>query len=410
MATGGKQGAKKGGKSAAKSTSTAKRKAAPLPTNSKSKKAAPSVSKGAAVAQGLRNVTEKEAEEIKVKIEALSTNKNFTAEEDEFICRAYVSATTDPVKGASQKGASFWKTVHEKFYLLYDDEAALQVPVNTRWKWESVRDRFQKTLAKDITKFNEFYKATKEKNPSGMTEANIIEAAMESYRFVCGKPFKHSDTIVRILQKVPKFNPMIDGYNSNEEDGVENFPTSTDEDKDTTNVVGSAMGMKEDRPVGTKKAKKSKLLEKFEQESNASQSHITAVQDVAASSRAMAATMAKRQRHDSWAKRAELFLKMGDMNRAEQMLQKMEDDDANDALPPPQNNVPSEITTNDNSNVEDFQDQDHIAAAMAVPGVTMQGQGNDEDGDDNDDEESDHPSQPSNDSRMMLEVENQFEA
>ena len=72
-------------------------------------------------------------------------------------------------------------------------------------------------------------------------------------------------------------------------------------------AVGAAMGMNEEKPMGSKKAKKAKLLEKFKQELAASQSHVSAVQDVAASSRAMAATMAKRQRHDSWAKCAELF-------------------------------------------------------------------------------------------------------
>ena len=110
-----------------------------------------------------------------------------------------------------------------------------------------------------------------------------------------------------------------------------------------------------------------------------------AMESMAGNSAQMAAAIEKRQRHDSWYMRADLLLRMGDTAGASLMIQKMEEDDANvteDAKPAA---IPESIN-------------------LAETNPTMRSaiDGCFDDGDSaEDDEESDHPSQPSNDSRMF---------
>ena len=83
--------------------------------------------------------------------------------------------------------------------------------------------------------------------------------------------------------------------------------------KPKASAVGKVMGSNMDLPIGNKKAKALRALEGTEQGSMAS---TQAIEAMAKSSAAMADIMAKRQRHDSWSRRAELYLKMGQEERA----------------------------------------------------------------------------------------------
>ena len=64
---------------------------------------------------------------VKLEPSDLKGTGKFTDEEDLFICKAHVSCSTDPIVGAEQKGEKFWKSVHEKTYVLCDDEAEVVV-------------------------------------------------------------------------------------------------------------------------------------------------------------------------------------------------------------------------------------------------------------------------------------------
>ena len=114
-----------------------------------------------------------------------------------------------------------------------------------------------------------------------------------------------------------------------------------------------------------------------------------AMEAVAGNSGRMAAAIEKRQRHDSWYKRADLFLRMGDTVNAQLMIQKMEEDDSK--VPA----IPDSIAVGQEAKEEDEEEQEED------PNPTMKSaiQGCFDDGDSA--EESSHPSQPSDDSRLF---------
>ena len=67
-----------------------------------------------------------------------------------------------------------------------------------------------------------------------------------------------------------------------------------------------------------------KLLEKLDMSSVTSSA---ALEAIAKSSAEMSQVMARRQKHDSLAKRAELYMKLGQEEKALELLAKMEEDD-----------------------------------------------------------------------------------
>ena len=286
----------------------------------------------------------------------------FTDEEDEYLCKAYVSCSTDPILGAEQKGEKFWKAVHEKTYLLYNEEA--EVAIQSKRPWDSLRNRFQKTIQPRVQKFNAYYKQAVQQNESGWTKEMYIEAAKKIWETMEGRPYNHG-VCTRILHQMPKFNPMIE--DDEEDDG-----------KPAANPVGQVMGDKMERPMGTKQAKKQKLMERLDADTVASSQAMDAM---ARSSADMTKIMARRQKHDSLAKRADLYLKMGQEDKALEMMAKMEEDDVNPILveAPSPATVPKTID---------------VAAAAAAQTESKE----------QDEDESTHSSQPSDDSRLVKKV------
>ena len=283
------------------------------------KKGTKSVSK--AVSGANKAVAAKAAGEAYVKVEGEATSNRFTEDEDMFICKAFVNCTTDSIRGADQKGDDSWKRVHEKFYILYNEEA--EVAIDKKWSWKSVRNRFQKTIAKSVQKFNGYYKQVVQKEKSGWTPQMYIDSAKEIWLSLEGKPFKFGDC-VRILHQVPKFNPNID--DEEEEEVDDSKPAAVDTPKGKNhNSIGSVQGANLQQPTGAKSAKRAKHLEELE---TGSLQSTKAMESMAGNSAQMAAAIEKRQRHDSWYMRVDLLLRMGDTAGASLMIQKMEEDDA----------------------------------------------------------------------------------
>ena len=264
----------------------------PLPTGSnKKKKTTTTTSVAKAVSAANKAVASKTAGEAYVKVEGEATSNRFTEEEDLFICKAFVNCTTDSIRGADQKGDDFWKRVHTKFYLLYDEEA--EVAIEKKWSWKSVRNRFQKTIAKAVQKFNGYYKQVVQKEKSGWTPQMYIDSAKEVWLSLEGKPFKFGDC-VRILHQMPKFNPNLDDEEEEAVDDGDLKPAAEENVKAKThNVIGSVQGANMQRPIGAKKAKKSKLLEELE---TGSLQSTKAMEAVAGNSGRMAAAIEKRQK------------------------------------------------------------------------------------------------------------------
>ena len=367
--------------------STPKRKPGrpPLPIQA-GKKAKQGKKKGsvkkapAAVAAAAKQAVAEVDGQVYVKAEPeVAPGGNYTHEEDLSLCKAWVSVSTDPIVGANQKGEMFWKAVHKKMYILYQEDA--EVVVMNKRSWESVKNRFQKTLHPTVQKFNSYYKQAVEKNESGWTKEMYLEAAMKVWLQMEGKPYKFQ-IITRVLHQVLKFNPMID-------------ETEDEDQKPKASATGKVMGSNMERPIGSKKAKQQRAIDSIEQGSMAS---TQAMEAMAKSSATMASIMAKRQRHDSWSKRAELYMKMGNEAKAMEMMELMEKDDKEDKKPAAAAAaaaIPKDITIdhdNDSSSEEVVQQQTTFKSAV------------DDALDSGDDQTSKHSSQPSDDSALVKRV------
>ena len=145
-------------------------------------------------------------------------------------------------------------------------------------------------------------------------------------------------------------------------------------------------------PEGTKKAKKKLLMEKLELGSVASSQ---AMESMAHSSAKMTEIMARRQRHDSWSKRAELCLKMGNEEKAMEMMDLMEKDDADPLVQDKSDDVPTDIALEGDENQSENDNQSETSKGLTLKEAVP----NSLDTDDEIDDTSSHPSQPSNDSR-----------
>ena len=103
-----------------------------------------------------------------------------------------------------------------------------------------------------------------------------------------------------------------------------------------------------------------------------------AMEAMANNSGRMVAAIEKRQRHDSWLKQANLYLRMGNEAKANEMLAMMEKDDTGETNVA---SIPGNIEINEEDNEEDEEDED-------------EDKGNEkEENDEDDDEESTHSSQ-----------------
>ncbi len=237
----------------------------------------------------------------------------FSAEEDVFLCRAYVNCTNDPIKGSQQKSNTFWNKVRSKFYELMEDEGGNNVPESSRRNINSLMNRFKKTIGRDVSSFNQYYKQVAEKNPSGWTKQMIMDTAIQVYYEMEGKAFKF-DKCAKILHGLAKFNPMI--MSKGDDDATESGGT--------TNRVETVMGAKIERPIGTKKAKRLK------REAPAEAERMETMKRMADSSMELAQAMKRRVYQDGLYKRMEMYHKFGMKDEAMALMKKMEDDDESD--------------------------------------------------------------------------------
>ena len=84
-----------------------------------------------------------------------------------------------------------------------------------------------------------------------------IDAAKEVWLQLEGKPFKFQDC-VRVLHQPQKFDPMVEEEEPAEED-MDGKPKPK-----SHNQIGKIQGDDMERPIGNKKAKRQKTLEKTE--------------------------------------------------------------------------------------------------------------------------------------------------
>lgn len=186
---------------------------------------------------------------------------NYSIEEDEALCRAYMNVSQDPIKGANQSSGDFWNTVQEKYDILVasvaqkrsegkgsgndsGDSVERNEPICYASRTaSSLSNRWTKVIAIDCRKFNRFYKAAKTPEKSGWAEDDYIKQATVDWIHAHkdGKKFRFVHCW-KILKTMPQFDP--------------NFQEDT-EVKRTVNEITSCQGSSLSRPVGAKKAKRS---------------------------------------------------------------------------------------------------------------------------------------------------------
>ena len=299
-------------------TNNAKKKKTKNSNNNNSKKVTSkqvaAAKKKAAAAEAMKS------QPVAVKDEVLMTGKRrmWTEEEDIAACKAYVNVTCDPIAGAQQKGDDFWMRVQKKMYELYEAEAEV-ADVKDEWGYKSVEYRISKTIGKQTQKFNQYFKATSKQDESGWTLEMHIAAAAELYLETEGRPFKFP-VCARILHQCPKFRPAVDSPKDDDEDNDDGKkPAAVD------NPIASIQGKGLPTPMGTKKAKKTRLELKMEAESVATAAHTDAVLAVAKSAAELNKTFNKKRRLDSMHKSVDAYLRLGDTDKARAILKKIDD-------------------------------------------------------------------------------------
>jgi hypothetical protein len=114
-----------------------------------------------------------------------------------WLCKAYVNISTDPRKGANQKGAQFWERVATQFAAIReadllkmveekdDDDAVVWVERNA----DSVMNRFQRTIQRRVNNFNRYYTIERNNVRSGWNNEKYIEEAGKRYVVNRDSPF-----------------------------------------------------------------------------------------------------------------------------------------------------------------------------------------------------------------------------
>lgn len=73
--------------------------------------------------------------------------RNFTAAEDLILCRAFVNATTNQLRGADMRATVFWGGIADSFHDLCNQEPSLQQ--TERRSIDSLKNRWQKKISRD---------------------------------------------------------------------------------------------------------------------------------------------------------------------------------------------------------------------------------------------------------------------
>ena len=235
---------------------------------------------------------------------------NFKPYEDVLLAKAYANVSTDPVNGTDQKSEVFWSNILAKYNYLMRQLPKSQHISRTS---DSLRVRWQRTLNKEVQLFNGCYSRLMNKNPSGWNEDKIHEEAVKLYTQKSGHSTFKFDECYKILQVLPKFDPM----RSTPDRSICATPT--------TNCDGKIMGEDMERPIGTKKAKIMKKLEY--EDSSVADSFGTFQNSMVEVNNRLVDVLERKQRHDVWIKQAQFYQAMGNMTLALEYMKKIEMDE-----------------------------------------------------------------------------------
>jgi hypothetical protein len=158
--------------------------------------------------------------ESKRKPQAKQRTPNFQVADDVALCKAFVNCTLNPLVGNDQRAEIFWDTVLEAYNNIIAKDATEDDVFVVERESASIRNRFQRSIAKQVKEWNPFYKRVAEAPPSGTTKNDWIRLASEEYQAQYGRRFLFEHCI-EILQDLPKFDPMVRDASGGEYDFIE---------------------------------------------------------------------------------------------------------------------------------------------------------------------------------------------
>jgi len=169
---------------------------------------------------------------------------NFTAEEDEILCRAFVATSLDPIRGCGQKREVFWASVFKKYKEIYQRDVEVQVTSSLDMRTAaSISARWGRKLQPDVTKFVSILRSNP--IPSGQSPDQWRLDMEGKFAARHGHPFLLKKCLL-ILERLPKFD-----YKT----VTPTTPPAPDIDNSDAQSAFSNVSTGMTRPCGTKKAK-----------------------------------------------------------------------------------------------------------------------------------------------------------
>jgi hypothetical protein len=221
---------------------------------------------------------------------------NFIDADDKVLCKAFMSVSEDPIKGADRRKDEFWEEISQKFNSLLVDEANAEDLVLLR-DATNCRNRFMKLILPGMNKFMKHYRAAYEPLKSGWTEDMYIQRACELYEEQHGHAFKFTHCVTT-LKQMPRFDPQV------KETEVEDL------EKGEVNDVGAnAMGAGMSKPKGTKVSKLAAKLERYKE--RAKQTKNSNISELVQANKQLAASIERGRDIESLVSMARMYKDLG---------------------------------------------------------------------------------------------------
>lgn len=232
--------------------------------------------------------------------------RNFTAEEDLLLCKAYINVSQDPIKGNDQKANTFWDAVTASFKSMLKKYSARASDPRLQ---QSLWNRFKRRIQKDVIAFNAIRKSLQVQ--SGESDEDFTNRAKvrfsEKYH---GRAFQFFHCL-EVLSAMPVFS-------------IEDTEIIESSEVAANNSVYSFT--KQDRPQGNKAAKneaKQALIKENYQAKKIKVLHglNAAMEKVAASSKMLATSVKEANDKDYFVNLARLYKDMGDDGAAKEAVE-----------------------------------------------------------------------------------------
>lgn len=127
--------------------------------------------------------------------------KNWSEEEDEQLCRSWLTVSKDSIRGTDQQRGEFWKAIQE--------HAQTSVPSFASRPTDGMRQRFG-TLSHQVAKYVGCLAFVNRLNKSGTTKEDSYQEARKMFLKETGLKSFRIQSCFEILKDEPKFRDLQD--------------------------------------------------------------------------------------------------------------------------------------------------------------------------------------------------------